>query len=513
MELDDPNGAASNAAPKSDLGRRSSIGILIMTASQASRFVINFGSMIILARLLQPWQFGLVAMVTPMVSFLYVFADLGLAQTVVQRPDLSELELSSLFWVVVAVTSLLSLIFAGISPVVSAFYHEPKLAMIFLCFSPIIAFSGLAIVPRAMLTRDGQFKLLAVIDVASALAGAAAGIGGALTGARYWALVFPSWASMIVATILCWIFCPWRPLLKLDWRLTSPLMGAGGYVASANLGTLLTATIDNVLIGAVLGKGALGYYDQGYRLVTQSVAQLLTPLTRVMTPMLIKSRHLEEDYSATFFTLIRGQCLLLWPGLVIAIVHAREIIPIVVGSQWGPAAPVLAWFCLSAMASPLFTSAGWLLLAEGRLRAYSFTSLFGSAATAAAVIAGLLQIGGGGVSAIARDVALAYAVVITPVICVTATVRGPVGLAGFCRAIATYLAAAVIVYTGARYGHLYQPANALYRILLGAVESYVVFIIVALFSAQDRAILEMAVKVCRDATTRRVGKPFRSNAF
>jgi PST family polysaccharide transporter len=470
---------------KGGLGSRSAIGVVIATTSQGARFLINFGSMVLLARLLQPWQFGLVAMVTPTLSFLYVFADLGLAQAVVQKPQLTRLELSSVFWLIALAGCGLSACVAASGPLLAAVYGEQRLVLILLFWSPVMALSGLSLVHRALLTREAQFRALAIIDVASALAGAITGVAAALAGAGYWALVMAGPATILTASLMLWVMCRWRPALALDWRKTRPLMGAGGYVTIANLGTMISSIIDNIMIGAWLGKTALGYYDQGYRLVTQSVAQLLGPVSRVMVPLLIDAARKGEDYSSTFLVVIRAQCLALWPGLAVGIAYAPVIVELVVGHQWQASAPVVSWFCIAAMASPVLGATAWLFLAEGRLRPYAVTSALGSVATAVWVLIGI----GGGVDTVARNVALGYAFLITPGVCLIATRQGPVRFGRIGLAVLPYAIAAAAVVGVLRYAPVFADPSGLIAIVKALAFAYAAFLLTAAVSPQDRSML------------------------
>jgi PST family polysaccharide transporter len=484
-EPETPRFLLPDPIPKGGLGSRSAMGVVIATTSQAARFFIQFGSMVVLARLLQPWQFGLVAMVTPTLSFLYVFADLGLAQAVVQRPKLTRIELSSVFWLIVIAGFLLSACVAGSAPLMASVYHEPRLIVILLLWSPVMALSGLSLVHRALLTREAQFRALAVIDVASALAGAATGILSAMAGAGYWALVISGPATILTASLMLWIACRWRPALRLDWRRTRPLMGAGGYVTTANLGTMISSIVDNILIGAWLGKTALGYYDQGYRLVTQSVAQLLGPVSRVMVPLLIQAAQKGEDYSPTFFIVLRGLCLALWPGLAVGVACAPGIVELVVGDQWRASAPIVSWFCVAAMASPALAMTAWLYLAEGRLRAYAVTSVAGSLTTAASVLLGIDS----GVNAVARYVALSYAFLITPATCLVATQRGPVRLAKFGLTMVPYVIAAAVVVCTLWFVPAFANPQGFAGLFSALLFAYALFLLVAVISPPDRAML------------------------
>lgn len=468
-----------------DLGMKSAAGALTTIFSQTARFAIQFGSLVVLGRLLKPWQFGIIAMINPVVAFLYVFADLGLAQAVVQRPRLLPVEVSSVHWVVCLTTLALATIAGLAAPLAAAGFHEPRIAAVLIALVPVMAFSSLAIIPRALLTRHAEFRKLALIDVAAALAGAGATVASALAGAGYWALVFGQVSGIGLATVLCIALCGWRPQWRLKWSAARPLVGAGGYVAGANLGNLLITGIDNVVIGSTIGKAGLGLYDQGYRLVFQSVSQLVNPVSRAMTPLLIRASQQRQPYATAFLGALRLQLLVLWPGLVVAGVFAHEVVQLAVGEQWLGAAPALAWFCFGAMATPVFSATAWLFVAEGRFRAYSWTSLAGSAAVLLAVLLGL----GGGVTAVARNVSSCYAVIVSPALCLVATRRGDVRAGAILRAIWPYFLGAVLVATLLFFARAHANIAGPGAFVGSLVGSYLVFLAIALVSPSNRKML------------------------
>src|SRR5439155_13431562 len=173
-----------------DLKGRTVSGAFITIASQGAQFVLSLVSIMVLARLLTPKDFGLFAMVTTVIGYLRVFKDAGLSTVTVQREGITHAQVSNLFWINVAVSGAISLVIAAGSPIVAWFYREPRLVPITLVLSSTFLLSGLTIQHTALLNRQMRFKAVAVIQVSSLLIGVAVGIGMACQGYNYWALVF-----------------------------------------------------------------------------------------------------------------------------------------------------------------------------------------------------------------------------------------------------------------------------------------------------------------------------------
>src|SRR5437773_1185911 len=172
-----------------DLKGRTISGAFITIAAQGAQFVLSLASIMVLARLLTPKDFGLFAMVTSVIGYLRVFKDAGLSTATVQREGITHAQVSNLFWINVAVSGAISLIFAAGSPIIAWFYREPRLIPITLVLSSTFLLSGLTIQHTALLNRQMRFKAVAVIQVSSLLIGVAVGISMAWLNYSYWALV------------------------------------------------------------------------------------------------------------------------------------------------------------------------------------------------------------------------------------------------------------------------------------------------------------------------------------
>src|SRR6059058_4463480 len=161
----------------------------VTVSAQGAKFLLNMASTMILARLLMPRDFGLVAMVMTVANFLRVFKDAGLSIATVQRERITHAQVSNLFWVNVAVSALGSLIVAAAAPVIARFYHNPLLIGVTLVLSTTFIISGVNVQHQALLKRQMRFKSLAFIEVGSMAIGVVVGVVMAVLGCRYWSLV------------------------------------------------------------------------------------------------------------------------------------------------------------------------------------------------------------------------------------------------------------------------------------------------------------------------------------
>jgi PST family polysaccharide transporter len=373
--------------------------------AQSAKFAIQTATTMVLARLLSPQDFGLQGMVVVMTGFLGLFRDAGLGIATIQRLEVTHEQTSTLFWINVAVGTMLAILCAALAPLMVAFYHEPCLYWVAVVSGATFVFNGLAAQHGALLQRGMRFVTQAKIDVLSLTVGSGTGIVMALLGCRYWSLVGMALAGSIVGTASVWLAVPWVP--GLPHRKCGVLsMLHFGVVATCNSFVVFLAwNAEKLLLGRFWGADALGLYGRAFQLVTLPVQQLNASVTGVAFPALSRIQHDAERLAKSF---LRGYSLLISLTIPISItcaLFAEEIVRIVLGAKWMAAVPI---FRLLAPVSLVFAVANplsWLVMATGRVgRALSI-----SAATTPLVIVGIVM----GLSHGPTGVALGYSSALT----------------------------------------------------------------------------------------------------
>lgn len=186
---------------KADIKGRSVRGGAVTMVAQICKFILQMGSTIVLARLLTPQDYGLVGMVTAVTGFIAALKDMGLSMATVQKAEINHSQVSTLFWVNVALSLFLAVVTAALAPFIAEFYDEPRLSLITLVLASGYIFGGLSVQHQALLNRQMRFTSLAIIDITSMLLGIATAIvlGWYQTGV--WALVFMQLATGVVYTV------------------------------------------------------------------------------------------------------------------------------------------------------------------------------------------------------------------------------------------------------------------------------------------------------------------------
>src|SRR5882724_10234393 len=194
-----------------DLKEKTIRGGFARMVAQAANFVFRIGSLMILARLLDPKDFGLVGMVTAFTGVLNLFRDFGLSTAAVQRATVSEEQMSTLYWINILAGAFLTILLAALAPFVVRFYHEPHLFWVTIVLAGGFLINSAGVQHSALLQRHMRFTALATIEVISLAASISIGISMALLGYAYWALVASTVCGPLVTTICLWFATGWVP--------------------------------------------------------------------------------------------------------------------------------------------------------------------------------------------------------------------------------------------------------------------------------------------------------------
>jgi PST family polysaccharide transporter len=369
-------------------GRTVSSGF-ITTAAQAAQFVLTLASTMVLARMLAPHDFGLIAMVTTILGFLRVFKDAGLSTATVQRERITHAQVSNLFWVNVALSGTISLVVAASAPAIAWFYREPRLLQISLLLSVTFLFEGSAVQHVALLNRQMRFKILALIQVGSLVTGVVVGIAMAMLKFGYWSLVGFQLATPLTTLLLVWSASGWRPQLPIRRSGTWPLLSFGANLTASTFMWSLARGADSLLIGRVYGPVSVGLYSRAAALLMRPLEQFINPIQAVFVPTFSRLQDRPERYRRTFLRLYQAIALasLLFTALLLAL--SRPLTLFVLGAKWEKAAPIFAGFTIAALIYPVASAAGWLFTSQGRGKDWLLAISLASLATLGSFIAGL----------------------------------------------------------------------------------------------------------------------------
>lgn len=439
-----------------DLRGRSIRGGAVTVGAQGLKLGVRLGSTVILARLLSPTDFGLIAMVTAVTGFLAMFKDLGLSMATIQRPEISHAQVSNLFWINLAVSTALTLLVIALAPVLAWFYGEPALVGITSAIAGAFLFGGLAVQHLAILKRQMRFTRLAVIEILSMIIAAVAAVVSALNGWGYWALVVLVVTEPVVTGLGSWIASDWRPRRPSRREGTRSLATFGGHITGFNVVNYFARNLDNILIGRVWGGNQLGLYSKAYELLLFPIRQINAPLASVAIPALSRLVTTPQRYRRAYVGTLEKMVMITMPGVVFMIFTADWLIEVVLGSQWSGASAIFAWLGVAALTQPIGNSTGWLFISQGRARDMFHWGILGGTIAMISIIAGLPW----GAVGVAMSYALIGVFVRTPLLIWFVGRAGPIRPVDFWRAMRTSLwsAAGVAVALAVLRGSRFNPA-------------------------------------------------------
>jgi O-antigen/teichoic acid export membrane protein len=369
-------------------GRTISSGFVTAVA-QGIQFVLTLASTMVLARLLTPQDFGLLAMVTVIMGFLRIFSDAGLSTATVQREGITHAQVSNLFWINVAVSGAMSLIVAGCAPLIAWFYREPQLVGITLALSASFLLGGLTVQHRALLNRQMRFKAIAVIQIMALVVGALVGIVMAWLKCGYWSLVGFQITTLVVTLLMTWSASRWRPHWPRRNSGTRPLLHFGMNLSASSFIYSVTRGMDGLLVGRVFGADAVGLYSRAAALLLRPLETFTVPINAVFVPTLSRLQDQPERYRRTFLKAYEAIALIgfLFTGLFFAL--ARPLTLVVLGPKWEGAAAIFAGFTIAALFYPLGSTSSWLYSSQGRGRDFLVATSICSGVMVCSFVAGL----------------------------------------------------------------------------------------------------------------------------
>lgn len=405
-----------------DLAQRSTRGGMLTLASQAIKFLISTGAMIIVARLLTPEDYGLVGMVVILIGFFWMFQYLGLPAATVRWKELSHTQVSNLFWINVALSTVIAVIVLACAPLLAWFYKEPRLTGIAAGYALVVFLTGISIQHLAILQRQMRFTALAIIDIVAVVIGLVMTIVAAWRGAGYWALVLNQLIVSLLTIVGAWSVCRWRPgLPSRDSELRS-MLTFGGDLTGYHFATFFAQNSDNALIGKFWGAYQLGIYSRAYQMLLTPIGQVIMPLGSVAVPALSRLADTPERYRAAYLKIVEKIAMLTMPAVVFTIATSDWLILLLLGRQWSDASPVFMMLGIAAIVQPVAKTGTWLMVTQGRSREMLNWGIVGASIAVIAILVGLPW----GAKGVAASYALSELCISTPLMFWYIGRRGPV---------------------------------------------------------------------------------------
>jgi PST family polysaccharide transporter len=353
--------------PGSDLGHKASRGVIQTLGGLWGKTGIQLISTVVLARLLSPSDFGLLAAVTAIVGVADLVRDFGLTGAIIQSKKLSETVWRSVLWLSVALGVVGTIVIAASAWLIAGIYQNDALIVLTIAVAPTLLVNSLCMPLQARVQKEMKFGLMAQIDVVSMLVGVVGSIIAGLLGWGVWSLVVLQGGALIYRLIALWVAARpkfGRPRIS---REVVPLVTTGGSIFGVQLLNYLARNVDNVLVGSQLGANALGQYSKAYSLFLLPLQQLNGPLGRVALPVLSSLQDDGERYRRY----VRGALLVIGyltlPTFGVLAALSGPLVELLLGSQWTSSAVILSLLSIAGIAQGIGNVQGWIYISLGRV--------------------------------------------------------------------------------------------------------------------------------------------------
>lgn len=330
--------------------------------SEMILLTVRITGLIILSRLLNPRDFGLVTMVTVFYLLVRNFGVNGFSEFIIQKKVIKHIEISNIFWLHALLSILLTISFIATAPVFAIFYKEPELRTIATIISFGIIGQMLSTCHLAILKRKMEFVKVAVNRVIAGVLSLAIALVMALKGFGYWAVVTRQLSDVILLGIGAWIICSWRPSFPGKFR---NVVGTLKYVVQVYGNFALDyvmRNLDKILLGRLYGSGTLGNYERAYNLSAMPAGQLVTPLNNVGLATLSRLRANTNRYVKYYTRALSALAFIGVLGSVIFTITGRDLVFVVLGSGWEQAGYIVTAFGPGIGVKIIYMTHSWIHL-------------------------------------------------------------------------------------------------------------------------------------------------------
>lgn len=330
--------------------------------TQGSRFLVS----VILARLLSPEAFGVVAVAMTTVVALEILKDLGTGAALIQRTEVDQRLLSSVFYLNIVAGLLAAGLMAFGAPVIAGFFDTPDAAPVVQAFALVLALGGFTQVHHALLRRRMRFGGVAAVEMIAAVVNGVVSIALALLGLGVWSMVWGNLAGVVVGSVVAWVASGWAPSAQFRLADLRAIAGFSLHTAAYNVTTFALENTDKILVGRLLGTAPLGIYTLAQRTISYPLESISRVLMQVLFPAFARAQDDHEVLRKGYSRAAGAVAFVTLPVMVGVAVTAEPLVRAVLGPQWTELIPLL-WFMAPAGAlGALLSCVNTLYSAKGR---------------------------------------------------------------------------------------------------------------------------------------------------
>ena len=341
-------------------------GVMWSAVERFSVQGIQFILTIIIARLVLPSDYGLIAMLSIFLAIAQVFVDSGFSNALIQKKDRTETDFSTVFYFNIFISIVFYLLLYFSAPYIASFYNEPDLSPITRWIGLNIIISGFSIVQRAILTINVDFKKQAKASLTAVLISGVIGILLAYKGWGVWALVIQTLSNSLLNTLLLWIFAKWIPKWIFSRDSFSVLFSFGSKLLLSGLLHTIYINLYSLVIGRRYTSMDVGFYNRAYQFASFPSINIVGIINRVIFPIQCEIQDNNELLKISFLKYLRMSCFIIFPLMIILAVLSKPLILLLLTEKWLPAAELLSILCFAYMWYPVMVVNNQILNVKGR---------------------------------------------------------------------------------------------------------------------------------------------------
>ena len=378
---------------------------LINAFGRYSTIVLNLGFSAVLARLLTPEDYGIVAVTAVFTTFFTLIADMGIGAGVIQNKELSDADINTIYTLTVRISIILALAFMAFSIPMSWFYKDKVYIPVGILLAISLFFSAMNMVPNALLLKQKRFMAVGIRTIVVCVLTGSIGIILALLGLKYYALVLQNIFNAFF--IFIWNYISTKPKLvkKICKESINKIRNYSSFLFGFNLINYFARNTDNLLMSKFMGTAALGYYDKAYKLMLYPVGNLTHVITPVLHPILSEHQNDKKYIYEKYLEIVKFLSLagaFITPFCFCA---SDEIIRIMFGERWLSAIPCFKWMSLSIWSQMILSSSGTIFQCIGDTKHQFIAGTMNAVMTVLFIVAGLIE---GNIVAVARNISISY---------------------------------------------------------------------------------------------------------
>jgi PST family polysaccharide transporter len=353
------------------------------------RQLFQFAFLVVLARLLNPSEFGALTMVVVFTGLAELIKSLGFGGAIIHKQNVSDLHLNTAFWANVLMGFILFFAFVAVSKLIADFYGYKELQFYMYGVASIFLINSLNVVQESLLMKNLEFKRLFFIDIFSLIPAGIVAVLAAYSGLGTWSLIIQNAVFIVLSVFAMWFTSSWRPKFQFRWSVFKELWSYGGGLMGYQIVNYGTRNSDNLIIGKTLGSDLLGIYSRTFHLMLLPINILNLVVTRVMFPVLVKFQNDKEKFREIYLQSTALIALVIFPIAFSILLFPYEIVMLIYGSKWIAMAPILQIFAFYTIFQSINTTLPWIYNGIGKTKVLFYWGIFTLLITVGAIFAGL----------------------------------------------------------------------------------------------------------------------------